>query len=137
MGIGCDHLLSGRGRGDFALLRYLVLLSQLRVCASCMSAVRGRLQECYARDALISSIAAVDFSDKSSDRSAGGRRVDGGGAVRAPDATEAARERGDRAPHRRGTGTSGQPLYRKACRGLAVSVLSTSVGFLAHRGQRN
>jgi hypothetical protein len=27
MGIGCDHLLSGRGRGDYALLRYLVLLT--------------------------------------------------------------------------------------------------------------
>src|SRR4051812_50072706 len=68
MGIGCDHLLSGRGRCDYALLRYLVLLSQLRVCASCVSAVRGRLQKCYAGDAPISSAAAVDFSDKRSDR---------------------------------------------------------------------
>jgi hypothetical protein len=30
-GIGGDHLLSGRGRFDFASLRYLVLLNQLGV----------------------------------------------------------------------------------------------------------
>src|SRR5689334_11378494 len=86
MGIGCDHLLSGRGRCDYALLRYLVLLSQLRVCASCVSAVRGRLQKCYARDAPISSTAAVDFSDKRSDQGLASVLWSwyGGGAGRAP-----------------------------------------------------
>ena len=116
MGIGCDHLLSGRGRCDYALLRYLVLLSQLGVCASCVSAVRGRLQKCYARDALISSIAAVDFSDKRSDRGLASVlwRWCGAGAGRG----EAALERGDRAPHHRGTGASGQPLSAKPAEGL-------------------
>ena len=62
MGIGCDHLLSGRGRHDYALLRYLVLLSQLRVC-QLQSAVRGRHQKLYADRRRISSIAGVDFLD--------------------------------------------------------------------------
>ena len=80
MGIGCDHLSSGRGRCHCVLLRYLVLLNQLSVCASC---IRCQLHvgcawptpKLYADHGQISSTTTADFLDKSSDIAACGRLV--------------------------------------------------------------
>jgi hypothetical protein len=69
MGIGCDHLLSGRGRRDFALLRYLVLLSQLKRLCQLHVGCAWPTPELYADHSAISSLDTVDFSGKSSELS--------------------------------------------------------------------
>jgi hypothetical protein len=74
MGIGCDHLLSGRGRRDFALLRYLVLLNQLKRLRPFLSGLvlagcAWPTPELYADHGSISSLDTVDFSGKSSELS--------------------------------------------------------------------
>jgi hypothetical protein len=67
MGIGCDHLLSGRGRRDFALLRYLVLLSQLKRLCQLHVGCAWPTPELYSDRNAISSLDTVDFSDKTSE----------------------------------------------------------------------
>src|SRR6476661_2361013 len=103
MGIGCDHLLSGRGRRDFALLRYLVLLNQLKHLCQLLAGCAWPTSKLYADHRDISSLDAVDFSGKTSELSV---RRRGAGAAWAKAHVE---ERGDRAPRRRGKGRVNSP----------------------------
>ena len=160
MSIGCDHLLSGRGRRDCALLRYLVLLNQLSVCASCLSAVRGRPLELYARHVAISRVDAVDFSGKSSDgftdHGVHQERLDRGGTGRARGTGRSRRQREVTAPRAAaGKGASGQPLvFAKPAEGsragnrrqntgrarndpIRCPVMDISVRAIRSAGQRN